>query len=213
MEKRRRCTTQSRALFEELVSDASCAEKIELLYFTDIGPELTDPRSHSSTAAERKVRALLLHHNTDEFLPNVPGMVSLESLETELADVTDDGMQYVAQCSNLRKLVLYGGRPGVGNVGLAELEGHEKLETLELINTSVTDDGLVSLTKMPKLTSLVLFWEANRGKRLTDEGLQHLNSMAQLETLELTGGWVSENAANELRSLLTGCKIKTTGLR
>jgi hypothetical protein len=200
------------SLIEDIVCDASCVERIESLDFSDFRPDIADPR-YGSLQHLPHLKSVYFYctNNTDTFLSRIAGMVSLEALETELADVSDAGMTYVAQCPNLKKLVLYGGRPSVGNAGLAQLEGHEKLETLELINTNVTNDGLVSLTKLPNLKSLVLFWEAVRGERLTDAGLKRLNNLSKLVTLELSGGWVSENAVEELRLQLPECKIDTQG--
>jgi hypothetical protein len=207
--KLRRLQDPAPSLIQQIVRDPACAQ-LELLGFTDFGPDLDDPRFRGLRVLQHlKSVYFYCTDNTDVFLSRIAGMASLEDLETELADVSDAGMKYVAQCPNLKKLVLYGGQPSVGNAGLAELKSHKQLESLELINTDVTDDGLASLTTLPNLKSLVLFWEADRGKRLTDAGLKHLKNMPGLATLELSGGWASEDAVRELQLQLPQCKINT----
>jgi hypothetical protein len=198
-------------LIEEIVRDPACAENVEHLVFTEFGPDLSDSR-YDHLQRLRNVRTIYLYctGNTDEFLANVSGMVSLESLETELADVSDEGMEHVAQCANLKKLVLYGGRPSVGNVGLAELEGHDRLESLALINTRITDTGLKSVNALVSLRSLTLFNDfANREPHLTDEALIGLRGLSSLTSLHLGGTWFTEAAVDELRRVLPHCKIAT----
>jgi len=203
----------SPSLVEEMVSDSVCAEKIQSLVLTSFGPDLSDPRY-------RRLRQLpqlesvyfYCSSDTDVFLSRIARMASIQAVETELADLSDAGMKYVVEYPNLVKLVLYGGSPSVGNAGLAKLEGHENLETLELINTSVNDDGLSVLSTLPNLKILVLFWEEYRGERLTDACFKHLENLTQLEALELSGGWASEEMVERLRSHLPACKITTKGM-
>lgn len=200
------------SLIEEMTSDPACADNIDSLYFSDFGPDLSDPRYGGiRTLPKLKTVYFYCTANTDMFLSRIAGMESLEEIETELADVSNAGMEYVAECPNLKKLVLYGGSPSVGNPGLAKLREHRKLETLELINTSVSDDGLSVLATLPNLKSLVLFWEVIRGERITDASFKHLENLSQLETLELSGGWASEETVEKLRSQLPDCKIVTEG--
>ncbi len=204
----------SPSLVEEFVSDAACAENIKSLYLSGFGADLSDPR-YRELRKLPQLESVFFYctKSTDIFLSHIEGMASLESIGTELADVSDAGMKHVAKFPNLSKLVLYGGSPSVGNAGLAELEGHGSLETIELINTRVSDDGLAVLPTLTNLTTLVLFWEEYRGERLTDTSLRHLENLIQLETLELSGGWASEDMIERLRSRLPDCKITSEGRR
>lgn len=151
---------------------------------------------------------------TDELLHQLAGMPEVESLQLDLTDATDDGMHHVASLPKLRKLVLYGGRPGVSGVGLAHLRDLKSLETLELINTHVTDSGLKSLDALVSLRSLTLFNDfGNRKPYLTDEALTDLRGLSNLESLHLGGTWFTEGAVDELRRDLPHCTITTGDYR
>lgn len=201
------------SLIEEIVGVPACANNVESLTFSDFGPSLSDERFEELNGLPR-LGTIFFYctSGTDVFVSRIAGSSAIESLETELADLSDTGMKHVASLPNLKKLVLYGGRPSVGNAGLAELEGHKKLEALSLINTSVSDQGLSVLATLPELKTLVLFWEDFRGQRLTNASIEHLRHLAQLEALELSGGWASEGMIERLRSHLPNCEITSTGV-
>lgn len=150
---------------------------------------------------------------TDALLKQIRCMPQVEELNLDQTDVSDKGMRHVATLRNLKKLVVYDGRPGIGDLGLARLKGHGKLESLELVLTRVTDEGLVVLKDLPKLRSLVLYSQPRLGPLLTDAGLVHLEGLTRLETLELTGGWASEPAVEDLRKALPNCTIDTKRVR
>ena len=102
-----------------------------------------------------------------------------------------------------------GGCPGIGDSGFVCFRKCTKLEEIRLINTHVTDVGLAILKELPNLRSLNLFHEAVRKRTLTDAALAHLRPLAQLESLRLTGGWVSGAAVDNLREALPHCTIET----
>jgi len=129
---------------------------------------------------------------TDALVTEIGGMTGVNELALELTDVTDGGMAAVASLPNLRVLVLYGGRPGVGNEGLARLHTCTRLKRLELINTRVTDDGLAILLDFPELRSLTLYHDAFRESTLTDAGLLKVKDLGSLKSLDLTGGWITD---------------------
>lgn len=147
---------------------------------------------------------------TNDLLKRLSEVPEVELLKLELTDVTDKGMRYVAALPKLKSLTVYGGYWSVGNRGLAQLRRLANLKHLELINTRVTDDGLVVLKDVPRLQSLVLFHEAWRGRTFTDAGVAHLKGLTNLQTLELIGGWISDEAARELQRALPNCKITWT---
>jgi hypothetical protein len=62
---------------------------------------------------------------------------------------------------------------------------------------------------LPKLRSLTLFREAFREVTLTDEGLAHLQGLTGLEKLNISGGWASDAAIEDLRMALPNCDIST----
>jgi hypothetical protein len=144
---------------------------------------------------------------TDALLRQIQQRAEVEELTLEMTDVTDDGIASVVTLPRLRRLVIYGGSPGITDRGLAGLKGKTSLEALELRNTRVTDDGLRVLLDLPNLRSLTLYYDPWRGARLTDAGLSHLRNLPKLETVKLTGGWASGEAVAELRAALPTCKV------
>lgn len=148
---------------------------------------------------------------TGGLLDHFRDMPEVEGLTFELTDITPEGLKIVRTFPNLRELVLYGGRPGVDDTGFAELRGHPALEKVELVNTRVTDDGLTVLKTLPNLKHLTLFREQVRETTLTDEAVELLRNMKQLERLELSGGWISTTATEELQKALPNCTITTEG--
>lgn len=147
--------------------------------------------------------------DTDVLLRQMNGMAKVEVLQLELTDVSDEGMRSVATLPKLRKLVVYGGNPGIGDRGLVLLKGNRSIEMLELINTRITDDGLGVLKDLHSLLSLTVYCEARREPRLSDAGLAHLKNLQKLETLEITGGWASDSGVADLKSTMPTCSILT----
>jgi hypothetical protein len=141
--------------------------------------------------------------DSDALLRQIQGMPEVESLRLQLADATDDGMRYVATLPNLRELVLYGGRPGISDRGLAHVVTCASLEAVSLVNTRVTDKGLSALEKLPALSSLTLYRDSFREQTLTDNGLAHLKSCPNLRSLALTGGWVTDAGMAKLTGIHT----------
>jgi hypothetical protein len=148
-------------------------------------------------------------NGTDRLLKQLAQSSGIEEITIGLTDASDDGMRHVAELPNLRKLVIYGGNPGIGDRGFACFTKCTKLEAIKLINTNVTDAGLVILKELPNLRSLTLFREAVRKRTLTDAGLDHLRPLTHLESLHLTGGWASASAAEKLRHAMPHCIIET----
>ena len=133
------------------------------------------------------------------------GLQGVEGLGFELTDVTEVGMASVAKVPRLRRLKVYAGR-GFTDRELARLKGMNSLESLELTNTRVTNDGLVLLCELPNLRSLKIFCEPRLGV-LDERGLVHRKALTKLETLQLTGGWVSHDAAANLQMQMPHCKV------
>jgi hypothetical protein len=147
--------------------------------------------------------------NTDDLLSQFRGMPEVQKAHFELTDLSQDGMITVSEFPNLRELTLYGGRPSTNDNGLQHLSGHRNLEALKLINTDVTNDGLKVLHNLPKLRSLTLFWEENRGVRFNDKALETLRELKNLEEINVSGGWASKRAVQQLKADMPDCKITT----
>jgi hypothetical protein len=146
---------------------------------------------------------------TDELLQIFAGMREVRQMGFELTDVSQDGMKIVRDFPNLQKLMLYGGRPNVNDTGLRHLKGHEQLEELMLINTEVTDRGLEVLATLRKLRSLTLYRERFREVTLTDDALTTVRELRNLQDLNISGGWASDEAVRQLQADMPSCKITT----
>jgi hypothetical protein len=149
-------------------------------------------------------------HGTDELLQQLRGMPEIQSLKLDLTDVSDDGIDHIAFLPNLRTLVVCGGRPGIGDIGLTRLSHAGRLETLELVNTHVTNDGLSELRNFPNLHILKLYYEASRRECLTEDAFEYLRELQELQRLELGGGWASDAMVSDLKDALPHCEIVTS---
>jgi len=149
--------------------------------------------------------------HTDELLTEFAGMPEITDVGFELTDLSDEGVKPLVSLPNLRKLMLYGGRPRVGDKGLATLSGCEKLESLKLENIDVTDRGLRALRDMPSLKHLIIYRDTRQTTPLTDNAVSELRELQILETLAIGGGWMSKAAVTELRKALPNCKLTVNG--
>lgn len=73
----------------------------------------------------------------------------------EPKQITDAGLKYLADWTELRELSLDG--TNITDEGLKHLAGMKKLTRLILSDTKVTDDGMEHLTKLNALTDVQLF--------------------------------------------------------
>jgi hypothetical protein len=145
--------------------------------------------------------------DTDALLQQFAHNPAIESLTFELTDLSDGGVKTIAELPNIKRLTLYGGRPRVGDPGLALLRGHPTLTTLKLINIDVTDCGLAVLQTLPRLRHLTLYRDDFREKLLTDGAVDELRNLTALAKLNIVGGWMSPTTIDDLRVLLPDCDI------
>ena len=146
--------------------------------------------------------------DTDHLIAEFSGMSEIKGLGFELTDLSNEGLRHVAVLPELQELVIYGYRDANGS-WLELLRGNPTLRVLELVNTDVADSDLDILTTLPQLVELELFYEAHHAAKLTDSALEHLRRLDHLETLIISGGWMSEEALLELRDAMPACKIET----
>lgn len=144
---------------------------------------------------------------TDALLEQFANNRAIESLTFELTDLSDAGVKTIADLPNIQQLTLYGGRPRVGDRGLALLRGHPTLNTLKLINIDVTDQGVSVLQTLPHLERLILYRDDFREKLLTDGAVDELRNLSGLSKLNVAGGWMSPTAVDHLRALLPNCEV------
>lgn len=161
-------------------------------------------------AGEAKSIYLYCSVGTDALLERLRDVPGVEELNLHLTDVSDAGLEPLTALPRLKRLVVCGGRPGVSDAGFARITSLQSLECLKLVNTHITDTSLPSLKKLPKLQTLVLYHDAFREATFTDRGLNHLKALTRLKRLELTGGWASASAVNELVKAMPDCTIDAT---
>ena len=148
---------------------------------------------------------------TDWIIGRFAGMPEIKSLVFESTDLTDKGVETIAELRNLTSLRLYGS-PGVGDASLVTLSRNRSLETLSLGNIGVTDDGLAALRSFPCLRELIVYWNApRRPKLLTDRAVKPLSALKNLNKLSVTGGWISDAAIAELEASLPNCQMSDEG--
>jgi hypothetical protein len=148
--------------------------------------------------------------DTDNLLGEFAGMSEIESLMFELTDLTNKGVETIANLPNVATLTLYGGNPRVGDAGLASLIHCRSLKTLRVINIDVTDDGLSELKSYPGLQELTIYRDPFRPKLLTDEAVKQLVTLKNLRTLNISGGWMSKAALADLKASLPSCHVVET---
>ena len=79
----------------------------------------------------------------------------LVSVNLSKADVTSNGLQPLADCTNLR--VIHLENSNVDDAGLSHLAGLQSLEYLNLYGTGISDAGLQHLRELPRLEKLYLW--------------------------------------------------------
>lgn len=112
-------------------------------------------------------------------------------------EITDEGLQIIAQIPSIETLNLIGASGGITDAGLVPLiKGLPNLRVLGLSNSSITDDGLKSIATLTKLNQLLL-----EGTAIGNEGLAHLRNLPELEILKLAGTQVNDAGLVHLTTL------------
>lgn len=123
---------------------------------------------------------------TSADLAHMANLSKLRQLEIlECPAVGDDGMQHLANLTNLESLVLL--RTSVSDDGLRHLRELRRIKSLHLQGTSVSDAGMDYLAEMSQLTELFL-----GHTQVGDAGLKSLAQLDALEYLDLTGSKVTD---------------------
>ncbi|KAL0046320.1 hypothetical protein WJX82_009131 [Trebouxia sp. C0006] len=121
-------------------------------------------------------------------------VTGIQKLDLSDTVVRDDGMQAVAQLSNLNNLNL--AYSGVGDAGLQELSALTSLTALNLDSRLFTDVGMRHLKPLTNLVLLDLF-----AAKVSDIGCGYIRHLQKLESLEICGGRVTDLGAAVLSTV------------
>ncbi len=118
---------------------------------------------------------------SDATLPLLAGLAELESFQTNLATVSDDGIKGFTALKNLRVLKFFHPGKSFTGVGLAQLSGLPRLSSLTVAGSlSFGDEGMAAVAKLPQLREFRT-WHAGS----TLEGMKKLSALKDLKSLTL----------------------------
>src|SRR5262249_8107482 len=143
------------------------------------------PDHYRAIGGLRKLRVLTLYNRctlSDETLPLLSGLESLETLEIDGAKFTDDGMKALAGLKSLRKCVFFHVlmKEKFSGAGVAHLAALPKLELFACGGSSFNDEGMAACATLPQLRELRI-WHT----MATDAGVAKLSSMKSLKILHV----------------------------
>ncbi len=117
----------------------------------DVEPDLKSDSAYF-VLSMRIPPQIITDESLSELMPyrHVFSRVSLVS-----ADITDDGLYYLGQMSNLKELILT--KTCIKGGGLVYLKNVPKLELLNLSHTDVNNEHILEILSLPKLKQVFLF--------------------------------------------------------
>jgi hypothetical protein len=117
----------------------------------------------------------------DAALPLLAGLGELESLQTNLSQITDDGVKGLAALKSLKVLKFFHPGKQFSGTGLAALSGMPALERLTVAGSlEFNDDGMAAVAKLTRLKEF-RSWHAGQ----TLEGVKKLKALPHLQQLTL----------------------------
>jgi len=150
--------------------------------------------------------------NDHDLLLLRPFAGTLKTLDLQRTEITDAGLQTIAELASLESLNLAG--TGIDGRGLVHLASLTKLQHLDLSETKVEPERLQALGAMTALRTVLIPAGA-----ITDEVLAVLGRLPDLQGLALTNAPVSDRGVESLTQLkslqtldLAGTKITDRGL-
>jgi hypothetical protein len=133
-------------------------------------------------AALRHLKMLSLGNGlNDERLAQLSRLAELEYLQTNLAQITDEGVRPLARLKNLKNLKFFHPGPSFTGAGLIHLATLPNLERLTVAGSlAFNDDGMAAVAKLTGLKELRT-WHAGP----TNEGVKKLSQLKHLKSLHL----------------------------
>jgi Leucine-rich repeat (LRR) protein len=117
----------------------------------------------------------------DKQLALLTGLSGLEYLQTNLADVSDEGINPLGRLKNLKTLKFFHPGKSFSGAGLAQLAELQNLQSLTVAGSlAFNDDGMAAVAKLTGLKE-IRTWHAG----FTDDGVKKLKAMKNLKSLYL----------------------------
>jgi hypothetical protein len=145
------------------------------------GLKLTDEDFRLITQLTNLKMLSLSNGLNDERLAQLSTLAKLEYLQTNLAQITDDGVKPLARLKNLKNLKFFHPGKSFSGAGLVHLADMPNLERLTVAGSlAFNDDGMAAVAK---LTGLKEFRTWHAGP--TNEGVKKLKELKKLKSLYL----------------------------
>jgi len=145
------------------------------------GSKLTDDDFRKITRLTHLRSISLSNGLNDARLSELTVLVNLEYLQTNLAQITDDGVKSLARLKNLRNLKFFHPGKSFSGAGLVHLAEMPNLERLTVAGSlAFNDEGMAAVAKLTKLKEFRT-WHAGP----TNEGVKKLKELKNLKSLYL----------------------------
>jgi serine/threonine protein kinase len=148
-------------------------------------------------ASSYKIMALTLPPDTEvplDYLKLVGQLKTLNSVDMQDCGITDEGLQYIAQNSQLLELRLRANP--LTDAGIKHLQDLKSLTMLWLEQTQATNIGAQHLAKLSRLE-----WLDLDGTQVDDEALETLAQLKNLKILDLSGTGITDAAASRIKTM------------
>ena len=145
------------------------------------GSKLTDDDFRQLIRLTRLKTLDLSNGLNDERLSQLTALEGLEYLQTNLAQVTDDGVKPLARLKNLKTLKFFHPGKSFSGAGLAHLADMPNLRSVTVAGSlAFGDDGMAAVATLAGLTEF-RSWHAG----WTEEGVKKLQVLKNLKSLYL----------------------------
>jgi hypothetical protein len=136
---------------------------------------------------------------TDEGLKNISLMENLSKIDLDATAITDVGLENIKNLINLEELDLSNTK--ITDSGMQYLQNLKKLRKLDINNIDISDRGIECLKNIRSLEILHLDNDKNFNPRITDEGLEHINALSNLEILWVQNTEITDAGLMKLKGL------------
>ncbi|MEX0610934.1 MAG: hypothetical protein WD738_11480 [Pirellulales bacterium] len=121
------------------------------------------------------------HNPSDEALQHLQDFPKLRVLLLQDTQASDSSMRHLAGLKKLEYLFMWN-VANVNDAGVEHLRNLRNLRYIHLSTSQITDKSLAVFARLPKIKGLSLQFN-----HFTDEGLEHVACLEQLETLWVCG--------------------------